>query len=73
MPSFKKNILIVTAYPVNNLTAGQGNVNILTDDLIAKGYDISLVCFSYPHHTIERKERFKEILFINQKRPQRFL
>lgn len=71
--SNRKNILIVTAYPVNNLTAGQGNINIITDDLIAKGYNVSLVCFSYPEHAIERKERFKEILYINQGRPQRYL
>lgn len=73
MQSSKKNILLVTAYPVNNLTAGQGNINIIADALIAKGYNVSLVCFSYPGHTIERKERFKEILFISQRRPQRYV
>lgn len=68
-----KNILLVTAYPVNNITAGQGNLNIIVDELIEKGYTLSLICFSYPNHNIERKERFKEILYINQSRLQRFL
>jgi hypothetical protein len=69
----KENIVIVTAYPVNNLTAGQGNLNRIADGLISRGFTISLVCFSYPGHTIERPERFEEILFIRQERPQRFL
>jgi len=69
----KKNILIITAYPVNNLTAGQGNINIIIDDLITVGYSVNLVCFSYPNHAIERPERFKEILYIDQKRPQRYI
>lgn len=73
LPASSKNILIVTAYPVNNLTAGQGNMNMIADELIASGYSISLVCFSYPNHFIERPQRFKEVLYINQKRPQRFL
>ncbi len=73
MKNSKGNILVVTAYPVNNLTAGQGNINIITDEFLKRGYSISLVCFSYPNHSIERPERFEEILYINQNRPQRFL
>jgi hypothetical protein len=56
-PKNQKNILVITAYPVNSITAGQGNLNFITDDLIAKGYNISLVCFSYPEHTIEKKRK----------------
>jgi glycosyltransferase involved in cell wall biosynthesis len=51
LDSTRKRILVVTAFPPNELTAGQNYTRLLVEDLI-KQYDVDLIAFSYPGHKI---------------------
>lgn len=47
-----RRILFITAFPPNKLTAGQNYTRLLLNDLANK-YDIDLIYWKYPNHTID--------------------
>ncbi len=72
MKGKRKTILIISAFPPNNQTAGQSNTNSVISDLIAEGYAIDLITFSFKDHIIEEPARFGYNRTIGNQRPQKY-
>jgi len=68
-----KSILILSAYPFTNETAGQRNTNSVIDELIAVGYEVHAICFSYPKQASENIRRFKTLKTIKRSRFQSYV
>ena len=73
MKKERKNILLITTFPPNNITAGQSNTNTVIDDLINKGYALDLVTFTFPDHKIDKPERFSYIKIIKKERIYKYI
>lgn len=73
-----KKILFISAFPPNQKTAGQDYSRRLIDDLVSKGYQVSLIYANYPKHEVEVNEEVDIIGTINPtlgkciRRPQYF-
>ena len=48
-----KSILFITAFPPNQMTAGQDYSRRLILDLMGRGYEVSLLYATYPGHDVE--------------------
>lgn len=59
-----KSILIITAFPPNQKTAGQDYTRRLILDLLSKGYDISLIYTEYPKHKVDLPKEISIIKII---------
>jgi hypothetical protein len=66
-------ILIISAYPFNNKTAGQVNTNSIIEGLKKDGYEIDAVCFSFPEHVSQKINRFSYYKCIGRNRIQSYL
>lgn len=60
-----KRILFVSAFPPNQKTAGQDYSRRLIDDLISRGYHVSLIYANYPKHEIELNKEVEVLGIIN--------
>jgi hypothetical protein len=69
----KRSILVLSAYPFTNETAGQRNTNSVINDLIAIGYEVSAICFSYPNHESQDIQRFTRLKTISRNRFQSYI
>ena len=57
-------ILFITAFPLNQKTAGQDYSRWLLDDLASRGHKISLIYAEYPSHEIELSPQIKVLAKI---------
>lgn len=65
MVGYMKRVLMVTAFPPNEKTAGQDYTRRLILDMLSKNYNVDLIYAYYPGHEIELPKEVNVLRVIN--------